>query len=127
MDKKDTQRRWIKMIVLSLGILVLGALYALIAKYLVGIPCVFYQITGWQCPGCGITRAILSLLRLDIVQAFRYDLLFPLEIFYLLWVYAHASARYLKGGRFAYIPPCQLLDIAILIVIVAWGILRNLL
>lgn len=52
-----------------------------------GIPCVFHEVTGLYCPGCGATRAALSLLQLDIVQAFRYNaLLFILIPFYALYV-----------------------------------------
>lgn len=39
------------------------------------IPCIFHEITGFYCPGCGITRTFFSLLKLDIVQAFRYNAL----------------------------------------------------
>ena len=39
----------------------------------VGIPCLFYEITGYYCPGCGITRLLFSLLKLDFYQAFRYN------------------------------------------------------
>ena len=35
-----------------------------------GIPCVFRMITGWRCPGCGITTLFLSLLHGDISAAF---------------------------------------------------------
>ena len=48
-------------IVLSFIIILIGY-YFLNAKYNFGIPCLFYKITGYQCPGCGITRALFSLL-----------------------------------------------------------------
>lgn len=35
-----------------------------------GIPCIFRKITGWLCPGCGITTLFLCLTRLDIGGAF---------------------------------------------------------
>ena len=27
----------------------------------IGIPCLFYQITGFYCPGCGVTRMLFAL------------------------------------------------------------------
>ena len=36
-----------------------------------GIPCLFRLLTGWKCPGCGVTRMLLSLSRLDFREAFR--------------------------------------------------------
>jgi len=44
--------------------------------------CLFRNLTGWECPGCGMTRAILSLLRGDLATALHYNrmvvLVFPL-------------------------------------------------
>ena len=36
----------------------------------IGMPCPILTLTGWQCPGCGSTRALYSLLHGDFVQAF---------------------------------------------------------
>lgn len=35
--------------------------------------CLFRNITGWECPGCGMTRALVSLSRLDVVGAWHYN------------------------------------------------------
>ncbi len=37
------------------------------------IPCFYLKTTGLFCPGCGVTRMFLSLLKLDIVGAFLYN------------------------------------------------------
>lgn len=34
------------------------------------LPCLFYKITGCYCPGCGVTRMCLAMLRLDFAAAF---------------------------------------------------------
>src|SRR5690554_3644064 len=46
----------------------------------IGVPCIFHELTGLYCPGCGITRTVLSLLSLDFHQAFRFN---PLLVFLL--------------------------------------------
>lgn len=46
----------------------------------IAIACVFYGITGLYCPGCGITRSILSLIEGDIYQAFRYNPIIFIDI-----------------------------------------------
>ena len=47
-----------------------------IAMYLLKIPCLFKVVLGIECPGCGITRAYLSVLRLDFEAAFMYNKMF---------------------------------------------------
>ncbi len=46
--------------------------------YVAGIGCPIKYLTGVSCMGCGMTRAYLSLLRLDFASAFRYHPLFPI-------------------------------------------------
>ena len=88
-------------------------------KYNIGIPCLFYELTGKYCPGCGITRAFFSLLKLDIYQAFRYNIIFvvllPFIIAYLIYKII------LKGTK--KIP--NFIWWVLLIFTIAFGILRN--
>lgn len=56
------------LIALSLGILALWVAFSL--------PCPIRHITGIICPGCGMGRAWLAAMRLDLAQAFRYHPLF---------------------------------------------------
>lgn len=39
------------------------------------VPCIFNKITGLYCPGCGMTRAINSLMHFKLVEAIKYNLL----------------------------------------------------
>ena len=41
-----------------------------------GMRCVFYELTGLYCPGCGSGRALSSLLNGDWKGAFRHNMLF---------------------------------------------------
>ena len=36
------------------------------------LPCIFHELTGLYCPGCGGTRALKALLRGDVVLSFLY-------------------------------------------------------
>ncbi len=65
-------------------ILYLGAVALLFSM---GITCIFRQYLGFVCPGCGMTRAILSALRLDFAAAFRYHPMFwSMPILYLYFL-----------------------------------------
>lgn len=81
------KKRIIKVIsiVIALFMLLLGY-YFLNYKYNFGIPCVFYEITKYKCPGCGITRAIFSLLKGNIKESFSYNkLLFIISPFFIIY------------------------------------------
>ena len=56
-------------IILGIGLAYL--LFVLLSGF--RIPCVFYELTGLKCPGCGITRMFVSLARFDIASAFSYN------------------------------------------------------
>lgn len=55
-------------------ILVIGLAY-LVFVLLTGIriPCPIYGLTGLKCPGCGVTRLVVSVARLDFASAFRFN------------------------------------------------------
>ena len=62
-----------------------GLLYAfLILHTPFRIPCLFREVTGLQCPGCGTSRMALALMHLDIPAAFFYN---PVAFFsFPMWV-----------------------------------------
>lgn len=102
------------------------AVFYILAQQGIGIPCLFYRLTGLQCPGCGNSRAALALLRLDLTAAFGYNPMFLPEFFYIGWVLFHCSRSYLQGKGFRYRPPVLWLDITLLVAVFLWWLIRNL-
>ena len=45
---------------------------AALVMHLSGVSCLVKTIFGFICPGCGMTRAVLSSILLDFVKAFDY-------------------------------------------------------
>ena len=101
-------------------ILVYGILYIFTKQ---GLPCIFHKITGLYCPGCGITRMFISLFKLNIYQAFRYNpLVFILLIvssFYFLadFLIYRITKAHMNLPKSVYI--------ILLIIVFGFGILRN--
>ncbi len=59
--------------------------------YISPISCVFYEIFGIPCMGCGMTRAWLSALKLDFSMAFSYHFMF--------WLLPILFICFLRDGR----------------------------
>lgn len=79
----------------------LGLAYALFVRFTGwGIPCVFHLLTGLHCPGCGISRMFLALLRLDFAAAARYNLLVLCLLPCFLALYGYKAWRYVQTGAF---------------------------
>lgn len=66
-QKKDVQ-----------ALLIIGVFYLLLQC--AGITCPIKFVTGVSCPGCGMSRAWFSLLRLDFFAAYAYHPLFWLPV-----------------------------------------------
>ena len=69
---KQSIKKNIKEFVFVLGIIGVLAL----AFYKSGMKCLFKYTVGFPCPGCGLTRAWLSFLRMDFEAAFKWHPLF---------------------------------------------------
>ena len=49
--------------------------------------CLIKNIWGFECPGCGITRAIISAVQLDFVKAIEYNKIVILVLPILMYVW----------------------------------------
>lgn len=58
-------------LVMAAGFAALALLERQVFSY--GPPCVLHRLTGWNCPGCGGTRAFFALVHGDPVQSLRYN------------------------------------------------------
>ncbi len=47
--------------------------------------CPVHAVTGLWCPGCGLTRASLCLIRGDVPAALRFNVLSPLFLAVMVW------------------------------------------
>jgi len=104
---------------------ILGAYAVIVLCFHISIPCIFRKITGLRCPGCGNTRAVTAIARLDFAEALRYNYLFPAEMLYLAYITIYCSAAYLRTGRADLMPKPAWLNIVFLIILCVWWVIRN--
>ena len=63
------------------------------------IPCVFYELTGMYCPGCGITRMFIALIQLNFKAAAGYNLLVFLLLPFGCVLGLCKMIEYIKTGK----------------------------
>ena len=91
------------------------------------IPCMIHKVTGLYCPGCGITRMLFSILKLNFGKAFRYNQLVFILLPFLLLYFAYQIYLYITNKKdkiLIKIP--NYVYIGLLITVIGWGIIRNL-
>ena len=108
-----------------------GVIFGIALAYLIfvlltgiGIPCLINVTTGFKCVGCGISRMLISLVKLDFASAFKYNpFLFitgPIIIAYLV----ACEIKYILHGN-RNMGKWEIILWVELILAVAYMILRN--
>ncbi len=99
MDQIQISRRnaIIKRDAILLGIGILYYIFIRLTGF--AVPCVFRKITGLLCPGCGLTRAVLSCVRLDFARAFAYNQYVCIVLPVLAYLILRCDYIYVKYGN----------------------------
>ena len=112
-----------KIFIIIILFVILLIYYFLNKSLNIGIPCLFHEITGLYCPGCGVTRLVFSLLKLDFYRAFRAN---PLIFILLIISSIYLVIKFLlnKIWKINLTIPNYIYYI-ILVIVILFGILRN--
>lgn len=87
------------------------------------IPCMTKLSTGFDCPGCGISRMFLSLLRFDFKAAFLFNPI--MFIFFIVW---NIVALLLFTDKVKFVKHPMFMQVMLYITLVSmiiFGIVRN--
>ncbi len=122
----DMKKRVRRLIAVWCVVIAAGAVYAAVFfAFGVGIPCPFHLITGLNCPGCGISRAIRSIAEFRFADALGYNLMAPLILLYIGYCAGFASVTYLNTGKSSLLVKPEWLNIALLSLFMIWWVVRN--
>ena len=121
------KNRAIKSIKHILIILIMGILYGLFVMHTgIGIPCIINLITGYKCPGCGVSRMCIALMRLDVNSAYNYNKVLFLLLPILLAVFTYQLYRYIRYNNTKLTKVQSAILYFVVALLVVWGIIRNL-
>ena len=83
--------------------------------------CPFHAVTGWWCPGCGMTRATYEMVTGHPMSALGDNVLWPLAAVVLAWLLM--APVWLRAPRPTRVPVRMWIGIAL--VTLAFGAVRN--
>ena len=83
--------------------------------------CIFHQMTGWYCPGCGNGRALRFIVHGEFYQAFRMN---PFSFFIVpILVYEILALKFQRVPRLFFVG--KLSQVWVIVIVLYW-IMRNL-
>ena len=120
------KKRLLRVILInSFLLLILLGYFLLISLTNVYIPCIFRLVTGYKCPGCGITHYVFDIINLDFGKAFVDNplvfFLSPLLLVYYV-IYNYFYVRY-NNVKMMVIP--NYISYTLIIISILFGIFRN--
>ncbi len=87
--------------------------------------CLLHETTGLLCPGCGGTRAVFALTKGHWAEAFHNNLLWPVTLPLLAFLWVSLASYAIRGKALAVPFQNTRTAIAIAVLIVVYGLVRN--
>lgn len=123
---KDKRKRLKKLALILLTAFAVGIISAFIMiRFGWYLPCPFRAVTGYLCPGCGATRMSLSILQLDFESAFKYNGALFLSLPFIVYLIGALCYNYVQKGNLKVGKKTELLATVLAVLLVVFGILRN--
>ena len=88
--------------------------------------CPLFALTGFACPGCGLTRGFHALFHGDIITAIDFNALIPLWVLIFGWVFVSLLLVAVRGRGLPMWPTYPKFLWSFAIVLLGFGVLRNL-
>lgn len=119
-----------KLIIANIIVFIFVAAFIVYA-YLVGgkdgYVCDFYTLTGLYCPGCGGSRSLISLFKLDIISSVKYNIAVPFGIFVYVYYNVRGIIAAVKKDWEYFHKEKYMLCVAAVIILILNCIVKNLL
>jgi hypothetical protein len=87
--------------------------------------CPLYSMTGYACPGCGLTRGFHALFHGDVVTALDFNALIPLWALIFAYVFVSLTLLAVRGKGLPMWPTTPRFLWAFMILLLVFGAVRN--
>lgn len=122
----EQKARLLSLIKKTALLLAAGIAYYIFIKLTgLGIPCVFRLVTGNLCPGCGVTRMCISLLRGDLYAAMRNNLLIMVCLPFFAVIGIRQAALYVRCGKAEMNLLEKIFFITVFLLMIPFTVMRN--
>lgn len=88
--------------------------------------CPLYTLTGFACPGCGLTRGFHALFHGDLLTAVDYNALIPFFAAAFLFLIATLVSVAVRGKSLIKVSASPAYLFGTLVLLIVFGVLRNL-
>lgn len=107
-------------------VLVIGILYGIFVGVTGwGVPCVIYEITGFRCPGCGITHMCVAIMQGDFILAMRHNVVLFFLSPILVLVLGDYLIRYIRTGHWKMRKWQNIAVYIMIVILIIFAIVRN--
>ena len=120
------KQRFYKTLIVNFGLLLILLSYYLISsKTGFYIPCIFRLITGYKCPGCGITTYLFDIINFKFKDAFLDNPLVFILIPFALVYYVISIYNYIKYDDRYRFKLTNCVWYGLIVITILFGIFRN--
>ena len=118
-------KRTVRVLIVLAALSAAGIIYYLFASHGHSLPCVFYEVTGFYCPGCGATRMCRKLMHLDFYGAFRANQVSLFVLPFIAAIFGRRVYLYIRYGKPKNEKWVNIGSVIAIIALLIFGVLRN--
>jgi len=120
-NKKRVKNLFFVMFILLVVLIAYYFLCIYFPKYT--IKCFFNEITGLNCPGCGITRMLSSFIQFKFIQGIKFNYFLALTLPIVGGILIYSCYLYVKGKKSGKV--FNIICYIYLFMLLSWWIVRN--